>query len=87
MVQLLLERGADVNRQRYDGLTALTEAAIGGYVDIAKLLIEAGADVNAKNSVGQTALTLALQGGYPNELIHQHQLEVAKLLKGAGAKP
>ena len=46
MVQLLLERGADVNAPGYT--TALQAAATHGHFQIALLFLEAGADINAQ---------------------------------------
>jgi S1-C subfamily serine protease len=74
-VQLLLERGDDVNAKRKDGLTALMAAAGKGHVEITKLLLEKGADVNAKNKDGLTALMGAAGLGH---------IEVTKLLLEKG---
>jgi ankyrin repeat protein len=49
IVQLLLEKGADVNAKNKYGRTALIYATERGYTEIVQLLLEKGADVNAKD--------------------------------------
>ena len=39
VVELLLTNGADVNRKRNDGLTALTVAKNQGHLEVAELLL------------------------------------------------
>ena len=46
IIKILLEKGANVNFQRYDGATPLYIAVIGGYFETVKLLLENGADVD-----------------------------------------
>jgi ankyrin repeat protein len=50
VVQLLLERGADINAEDHRGWTALHAAAVNGHVDVVRLLLERGADVLAWRS-------------------------------------
>ena len=45
-VKKLLNEGADVNVQGFNGWTALSEAAYGGHTKIVKLLIDKGADID-----------------------------------------
>jgi ankyrin repeat protein len=80
-VERLLEKGADVNTKRDNGMTALIGASLEGQDDVVKLLLAKGADVDAKvfffgRSNGATAYDLASQAG--------HQ-EIVKLLVRAGA--
>ena len=75
-VKKLLNEGADVNVQGFNGWTALSEAAYGGHTKIVKLLIEKGADVNAKANNGVTALMWAAWNGHT---------EIVKLLIDKGA--
>ena len=74
-VQMLIARGADVNKKLKRGQTALMIASFHGDTEMVKLLIASGADVNADYE-GDTALSWAKQKG--------HQ-DVAKLLIEAGA--
>ncbi|EJT70795.1 hypothetical protein GGTG_11818 [Gaeumannomyces tritici R3-111a-1] len=68
LVELLIEKGANINRRIVDGAarTPLQKAAELGYLDILKLLLDRGADVNAPAAAsrgGGTALQLAAMGG------------------------
>src|ERR1039457_3059798 len=49
VVQLLLDRGADVNARDRDGKTALHGASRFGHREVVELLLEKGIDVNAKS--------------------------------------
>ena len=49
-VERLLEDGADVDERRADGRTAVTAAALGDHVDVARALIAAGADVDLQDA-------------------------------------
>ena len=61
---LLQELLADVTLSDKGGMTALMEAASGGYMDMRKLLVEQGADVEAAANSGVSALWLAASGGH-----------------------
>ncbi len=65
-IQLLLDRGLDVNAQANDGRTALHGAALQGYDEVIKFLTSKGADLNAKDKKGFTPLdtALGLAGGF-----------------------
>jgi ankyrin repeat protein len=71
MVQLLLQRGANVNalsgENLGDGKSALLWAAASGDKEIVQLLLDAGADINRRakaDSSGRNALEEAVIGGY-----------------------
>lgn len=64
LVNVLVEKGADVNAQQSYGYTCLITAAYGGHADVVKKLLESGADKNVKNKAGQTALELAEKSGH-----------------------
>lgn len=74
-VQLLLDRGANVNGKMKRGQSALIAAAYEGHTDVVRLLLSKGADVNAEWE-GCTSLGVARQKGYT---------EIADLLFKAGA--
>jgi ankyrin repeat protein len=76
-VETLLERGADVNAARGDGMTALHWAAEHGNADLADMLVRAGANLNAVTRIGAyTPLHVAARAGGS---------EVVRLLAEAGA--
>ena len=56
VVGLLLQRGAEINKQDSDGWTALTFAANNGHERVVELLLQHGAEVNLQSSIGDTAL-------------------------------
>lgn len=66
VVQLLLEKKANVEHRAKTGLTPLMEAASGGYVEVGRVLLDYGADVNAPPvpSSRDTALTIASDKGH-----------------------
>ena len=59
IVELLLEKGAQVDLQNKDGWSALMSASKGGSVDIIQLLLKKGAKINLRNSNGLSALKIA----------------------------
>jgi ankyrin repeat protein len=62
---LIKEAGADVDRVRDDGMTALTLAAQQGHVTVLRCLVkEFGADVHQETSEGNTPLFIAAQQGF-----------------------
>ena len=78
IVELLIEKGADVNAVQSDSeLTPLYEAVIFEHYDIAELLVNNGADVNAANKDGETPLDLAS---------FQNNDEISELLRNHGGK-
>ena len=65
IVQLLYERGADINAKAQDGSTALHHAVEAGSLAVAKFLLKEGVSVDAKNSIhGGTALMDAASFGW-----------------------
>lgn len=77
-VELLLERGAEVNVGDQTGFTALHSAAQGGSVDAAELLIEKGAKVNARDAEERTPLHVAAFNGSERliKLLIEHGADV-----------
>ena len=63
-VQLLLEKGADINMKDKDENTALHLAAGYGQTETVQLLLEKGAKINEMNDEGLTALHLAASQGH-----------------------
>ena len=74
LIDLLLDRGADVNGRQGGGFTLLHHAALNGDRDLAESLIARGADASAKNERDQSPADLARERGHE---------ELATLLDGA----
>lgn len=73
MVELLIDKGADINSGTW---TALLYGAVRhGRKDVAELLVARGADINAKDKEGHTPLYIAVH----------HDYKVAELLIDKGA--
>lgn len=60
----LIERGVNVNKQRYDDATPLFIAAQTGHLESIDFLIERGADLNLANSRKETPLLIASELGH-----------------------
>jgi len=76
IVNVLIEKGVDVNTKDEYGFTPLSYAALKGHEDVVDRLIENGADVNIKNDWGGTALVQAVFFGH---------IDIAKVLIDNGA--
>ena len=65
-IQLLLDRGIDINAQANDGQTAVHGAALQGYDDVIRFLAAKGAKLDTQDKDGFTALDVALgkAGGF-----------------------
>jgi uncharacterized protein (TIGR03067 family) len=83
VVELLLERGANVNERAFGGMTLLHLAASVGLTDAAGLLIAHGADVNAKGDKGQTPLHMAIDEFPPGFDIDKKGTVKLLIAKGA----
>jgi len=62
-VQILIERGCDVDAKDKRGYTALHHAAVQNANNIATLLIDKGANINSKGLLGYSPLHLAVASG------------------------
>jgi uncharacterized protein len=58
-LELLMNRGADINMRNKSGETALMWAAGNNHIEAVEMLLERGAKIHARNRSGQTALRLA----------------------------
>ena len=66
IVQLLLERGADVNMASKEHGNALHAASCRGHAAVVKLLLRKGANVNVQGGEYGNAIQAASQGGHNN---------------------
>ena len=76
-VELLIEKGININQTNENGENALYLASRWGKTEVVKLLIEKGIDINQTDEDGYNALHLASRRG---------QTEVVKLLIEKGIK-
>jgi ankyrin repeat protein len=92
-IQLLLDKGADVNAAAADGRTALHGAALQGYDDVIKFLAAHGADLNTKDRKGFTPLDTALgkAGGFgfagQEGVVREGTAALLRSLMGTNATP
>ncbi len=63
-VELLINKGADVNSKDISGGTVLMGAALNGHIEIVKLLIDKNANLNATDNESNTALIYATMNGH-----------------------
>ena len=88
VAELLLDRGADINRQATlpgggpKSSTALHEAVYSGSVEMVKLALDRGADVSLENWWGATPLGTNWQSRQ-----RRHASEISELLIAHGANP
>ena len=80
VVELLLQRGAEVNQQNSMGASALMGAADNGHEKVVELLIRHGAEIDLLTSNGSTALMYAAQEGHERvvDLLLQRGAEINK---------
>lgn len=76
IVELLLEKGANIEAKDGQTLTPLLSAVHYGGEQMVKLLLEKGADIEAKDNNGQTPLSSA---------VHYRGEQIVKLLLRKGA--
>ena len=78
IVELLIEKGIDINQTNINGTNALHIAANNGHNELVKLLIEKGIDINKTDKDGQNALHIASQKGHKEivELLLQKEINL-----------
>lgn len=64
MVELLLQKGADVNAKQMQEVTPMHSTAHNGQTALVQLLADNGADLNATMENGQTPLVMAEEGNF-----------------------
>ena len=76
VIESLIQAGADINKAKNNGYTALMVASEKGHAAIVEALIQAGADIDKAANNGYTALMFAHHAGHS---------AIVKLLLDAGA--
>jgi ankyrin repeat protein len=78
IVQMLIEKGAELETKDSDGRTALQLATMGQHVEVVLILLEKGAKVKAKGEDGKTVLHLAAENGHEAvvRLLLEHEADV-----------
>lgn len=77
LVKKLINDGASLNTELFNGMRPIHEAAASGHADIAQYLLSKGAEVDSKMINGITPLYIAIESKHP---------DVAKVLLSKGAK-
>lgn len=74
IVNLFLERGANINAYDIDKKTSLMLAVVNGQDAVTKLFLERGAEMNNVDKFGETPLHMAIKGGHEStvKLLLQH---------------
>lgn len=77
LLDLFIERGADLNEKDKDGWTALMAATIQGHLQVVEQLLAHGAEVDARNCNEETAFAMA---------VSTKKSEIESVLSEHGAK-
>eukprot|EP00961_Rhodomonas_salina_P192619 2599894-Rhodomonas_salina.1 len=85
-VKWIVEKGADIQRAKNDGRTALIIAAEYGHEECVKYLVGVGADIYAEKDDGWTALMCAAAEGFEGTVKFLLQ-RATEHEKGAGDSP
>lgn len=84
-VQLLLERGANLESKDEDGAIPLHDACAGGFAEIVQLLITAG---SSSDCLRQMLDTIDVEGDTPlHHAARGEHVDVVRILLAAGASP
>jgi len=81
---VLLQAGADVNKQCEHGRTALHMATAWGHADVVQLLLENGANPTIVDEEGLTPPIVARDGYRSNKVTAQERSAVCKLFGSLG---
>jgi ankyrin repeat protein len=84
VVQVLIERGANINARCIGGFTPLHGACERGSSDVVTYLVSKGADVKAKDDVGVTPLHVV--AGRYDGTDHDDRMAIIRLLVARGAE-
>jgi ankyrin repeat protein len=76
VAKVLVDAGADVNRQCEHGRTALHMAAAWGHLDVVKFLLEKSADPSIRDEEDMTPAMVARHGYSSNRVTHDERRAV-----------
>ena len=78
-VELLLDRGSNINIRNRFGVTALMFASLFGHTNIVKLLLDNGSDPNIVTKYGKTAIMYTTFYDFPDivKVINDHNDHIA----------
>jgi uncharacterized protein len=89
IVEMVLEKGANVNATTNDGITALIRASRNKHTEIVAMLLDNGADVNATDEDGDTALMKVINCNEEDDRrwyqVENDIIEMMEMLLAAGA--
>src|SRR3990167_2341358 len=68
IVEMLIDKGANINHAKNNGVTPLFIAAENGHKDIVEIFINKGTDINRAQNQGVTPLLIAAQNGH-NDIV------------------
>ncbi len=84
VAKLLIEAGAEVNRQCEHGRTALHIAAAWGHLDVVKYLLENAADASIRDDEGMTPAMVAHNGYASNRVTNDERRNVSTYFRTLG---
>jgi ankyrin repeat protein len=84
VAKVLVDAGAEVNRQCEHGRTALHMAAAWGHLDLVKYLFESGADPSIRDELDMTPAKVARHGYRSNRVTDDERREVRLYFESLG---
>ncbi|KAI1739257.1 ankyrin repeat and SOCS box protein 7 [Xylaria scruposa] len=77
-VQLLVQKGANVNSKDGNGRTSLHHALSHGHMEVADFLVSSGANLLAEDKIGSNPIDLAVKGGQRSlDFVKRHMADLS----------